>query len=31
MAVWLFLDALAPNVMLRVLGSLAKLGWRKRE
>ena len=31
MAVWMFLDALAPNVMLRVLGAFAKLGWRRRE
>lgn len=31
MAVVAFLDALAPNAMLRLLGVLAKPGWRKRD
>lgn len=31
MAVWAFLDALAPNLTLRVAAPLMKLGWSKRE
>lgn len=31
MAAWAFVDAVAPNVALRAMGPLARLGWRKRE
>jgi short-subunit dehydrogenase len=30
MAAWALLDAVAPNVMVRMTGSLAKRGWRDR-
>jgi NAD(P)-dependent dehydrogenase (short-subunit alcohol dehydrogenase family) len=31
MAAFAFFDALAPNATLRLLGSVAKVGWRRRE
>lgn len=31
MAVWAFVDAIAPNVAVRLLGRLARLGWRRRD
>lgn len=31
MAAFAFVDAIAPNVMVRVLGPLARPGWRKRD
>jgi NAD(P)-dependent dehydrogenase (short-subunit alcohol dehydrogenase family) len=31
MAAWAFVDALAPNLLVRVTGPAARLGWRRRE
>lgn len=31
MALWALVDAIVPNTALRVIGAVAKLGWRKRE
>jgi NAD(P)-dependent dehydrogenase (short-subunit alcohol dehydrogenase family) len=31
MASWALVDAIAPNTALRVVSSVAKIGWRKRE
>ena len=31
MASWALVDAIAPNTALRVVGYVAKIGWRKRE